>query len=1373
MTVGRAFTAAAVAAAVCLLAGGRAAAVPAPLIPPEKMLAVDEIRPGMKGVGKSVFQGTRVESFGVTVLGVLRRVDFGADLILVSIDSGPPVSRGYGVVAGMSGSPVYVGGKLIGAVAYTWAFAKRPIAGVTPIGQMLEAFQPGSSPPRRRGVLRPAQAFVLEGQRISRVVVEPSAPARRVQGELALVPVATPVLVSGVNPTTLSLLRKALEPLGLVPLTGAGAVDHVHARMEPGAAVGARLMGGDLDMTAIGTVTYVQGDVVLAFGHSLQSLGTTEMPLVAAWVHGVVPSAELSVKLASGGQVVGRITEDRAWSVGGRLGPGPRLVEAALHVRDLDREVAHDYRVEVIRNRSLTSALLTTAVAGAIDSVGVPSEGTTRVTLAVEAEGLPRLVRRNTFALEEDGGLLALLLGSSAAVMSATEELSRVLDALQNSEFGEAKLQRVAVGIELSKRRRVARLERATIAPQRVRAGEEVEITAVLRAANAGATTRVERVRIPEWCPPGRVQVGIAGGRSADWLRSRLSIADPRPQSLAQMLAQMLDRPSNDELVVQIGLPTVGIEARGQRLRDLPPAVLDVLRAVGGTKLRPLRDYTEHRTPTEWVVSGYSVATITVEGGEKDKAGRSPTPTGGPSMFEELPGGLAGLFSSLEPEAAAAGAGESDFEAGDEGKMAEDEEAPPMPSWDEVSAVGEVEVTTRAAEGERPGPPSPRGDAVGRPAMVWRLSAQKDFEQGERDGVAALSTGGLALALSPSVVGKLASQCLWPAAVAPDGSVYVGSWGDGRLYRMAADGTASVALETDDAAVQAVAVGPDGTVFAASAPSGTVWRIAPAGGPERLCRLDASNVWALARDEQGIVWAATGPQGRLYRISPRGDAEIAFVAADRHITALARGPQGTLYLATSPRGKVYALEVDGRARAVYELPNAAAQSLAVDAQGNVYVGTSPDGRVVRIEPSGAAREVLKSKGKHVLALQVAPDGMVYAAVGPQAKVYAIWPDGTWAEVYAPRGSFVAALAPDGEAKAIYLTTPDRGELARLQVQGRRSGSFQSTARDAGAGARWGAVRWHGRVPEGSAARVWTRAGDTAHPDATWTEWRPVAPGGAALAPEQRRRFLQCRVELEGEATGVPLLEAIEIAYLPANQAPEVSLSSPKGGEVWRGKQTVRWSAKDPDGDRLSYQVFWSPDQGATWIAIQAPAKPEAQPEAGKGEEGEPRPPAAGTEESADQEGKEEAEEAGKAAPTAATTLEWDTTTVADGRCWLKVVASDAAANPEEPRSGEAISRAFTVDNTPPELVLDRRRGDADPPPAGLAAYDAASFVSSAEFRVDGGEWLAASAADGIFDSGAEVIALDPARLPVGSHEVEVRGRDAAGNTAAVKLRYTR
>jgi len=1395
----------------------------APLIPRSQMMAVDELRPGMKGVGKSVFTGTKIEDFGVTVIGVLRKVDFDGDIILVRIDWGPPVSQNFGVVQGMSGSPIYVNGKLIGALAYAWPFAKEPIAGVTPIAQMLEAYQPGSSPVRLQGSLRAAEAFTFEGKEIRRGVVAPSRFAMPAIGQdtVGLVPIGTPVLVSGLSNRLIGELRKAFEPLSLVPLAGGGAMGHVDTKIVPGQAVGARLVGGDLDMTAVGTVTYVKDDVVIAFGHPMASLGTTDLPLVAAYVHGVLPSTYVSFKLASGGQTLGHFTEDRPWCIGGRLGGESSLIDAALTIKDLERTVERKYTVDVIRNRTLTSMLLVSILAGAVDSVGPPMEGTTEVRFELEAEGLPQLVRENTYTVDGGGGILALLLGTFGGAQSATGELRQILDVLQQSEFGEARLKQLSVDVELSESRRLARLEDIHIPSPIVQAGDEVPLMLTLRTSDGGLKSLTETVRIPENCPPGRVRIGVAGGRDAERVRARLQISEPRPVSMTQMVQQMLGRPSNDDLVMTLALPTVGVEARGFVLNDLPPATIDLLRSATANRLRVLRDYQEQRVKTEWVVSGSAVLSVTVDGKEKDKTGRLPSPDYAPPRYEQIGGGFIDFLTGVEGEVSS----EWRVHPLDNDEEINFDSPPSMPSWDAVESLGEgeIEVAVVAATSEkRKKDRKEKTEAIGRVASVWQLRDPKELLYGEAEGTAVLSRGGITLGPKPSELAHIDARCLWSTAVLPDGSVYVGAWVDGSLKRITPDGEIEVVLETDRAGIQSLAVSGEGVVYAAAVPGGIIYRCPRDGAPEPICELGVQNVWAMTVSPDGDIWAATGNQGKLFRVASDGTASLVLSVRDRHITCMAGGDDGTLYLGTSPLGKIYAVSLDGEVRSVGEIEKAAIQSMAVDSAGHVYVGTSPNGRVFKIEPEGAVREIFRAKGKHIQALLAMDDDVVLAASGPGARLTAIFPDENSALMYSPKAAFLADLAL-ASADQVCATVADTGNIVKLDFRGPRTGRFTSNPHDAGARARWGAVRWRGSLPAGTEIAIDTRTGATSQPDETWSPWETTGRGPGSTVHSPANRFLQCRVELTTEDANYPEIEAVEFMYLPANQMPEIKLKSPAGGELWSGRQTIRWTGRDPDRDELEYEVYWSANRGKSWMQIEAPlalageenasdaqageaddsvASPDSDGEAvsatGSGSDqdesgAETWQNMAAMSEFENQEGIEEIVESKyeefeegedafeepqeepkgdkKAPPFRATSLQWDTTEVSDGDYVLKVVASDARANPDDPRTKEVISPTVVIDNGPPELIIDRRRSDEDPAPASVTAFDEVTYITSAEIRIDKGEWLAAIPEDGIFDGQYEAIMLDEARLPGGAHVLEIRVRDAADNVGSGMLRY--
>jgi hypothetical protein len=300
--------------------------------PAADVLPLGEVRPGMEGTGRTVFQGARVEEFGVRILGVLdNAVGPRQSLILARLEGGPLAETG--VIQGMSGSPVFIDGKLVGAVAYSFPFGKEPIAGITPIGEMIEAtkvatpratsarFRPG---PGRLAAPLDRAAFVAAFERpLDGIVgVGPRGESRAAgRGGAALTPLALPLVFSGFDPATFEWARGLFSSLGFAPVVGAGGSTAASLGplpdLEPGAAVGVSLIEGDLDMSVTGTITHIDRDRVYAFGHPFYNLGPTQFPMKRAYVYSVFPSLQVSWKIATALEAVGTVDQDRATAGGG------------------------------------------------------------------------------------------------------------------------------------------------------------------------------------------------------------------------------------------------------------------------------------------------------------------------------------------------------------------------------------------------------------------------------------------------------------------------------------------------------------------------------------------------------------------------------------------------------------------------------------------------------------------------------------------------------------------------------------------------------------------------------------------------------------------------------------------------------------------------------------------------------------------------------------------------------------------------------------------------------------------------------------------------------------------------------------------------
>ena len=292
-------------------------------------MAVEELHRGMRGVGRTVFQGVQIDTFAVEILGVVQG-GLGArqDLILARLSGGPV--RVTGLIRGMSGSPVYVEGRLIGAVAYGWSFSKDPVCGITPIHQMLAIMERELAPGHQRG----GATTRIELDPAAAALVRQSGSPGEWTGPIALEPLGTPVWISGMSPAASSVLREILLPLGLHMVEAPGGQALVDAgTLEPGASLGVQLISGDMSATGIGTLTYVDGQHLLGFGHPLMLLGTTDMPMTSAYIHDILPSQALSFKIGAASLPIGAIRQDRALGIVGIMGQIPSMLPVRVDTR--------------------------------------------------------------------------------------------------------------------------------------------------------------------------------------------------------------------------------------------------------------------------------------------------------------------------------------------------------------------------------------------------------------------------------------------------------------------------------------------------------------------------------------------------------------------------------------------------------------------------------------------------------------------------------------------------------------------------------------------------------------------------------------------------------------------------------------------------------------------------------------------------------------------------------------------------------------------------------------------------------------------------------------------------------------------------------
>jgi len=563
--------------AAALVCGSAAASPP--------ILEVSGIRPGQKGYGLCDFgNGAGVQRFGVEILGVMREYAPKQDLILARL-TGNNLEKS-GVIAGMSGSPVYVEDKLVGAVAYGWPFSEEAIAGITPIASMLDIRHVPANPPVPIGAPTPSGARAQAESLVStfrggdfvtafRALVARAFPAPASGSGWA--PLAIPLSASPF-PAGDSLFSDAFERAGFLPapsgaafpaaVPAAGSALPARAAeppLRPGSSVATILISGDMTMAATGTVTWVDGGNVLAFGHPFLSMGPVEMPMADSEVIGVLPSMYRSFKFASTGKVLGSISQDRSTGILGSFGGSAAMVPVNVSIAS-ESAPTQSYQFQVVRNSMLTPILAATAI------------DTTLSTLE-KSTGERTLVWKSSIATPGRTVHYDSVFSGLNAKDQAVSAMALLTNYLMANEFHDLPIDGINVSIQHSDELKNARIIEVEPEKDRVRPGETVMIRVGLQDFRGIARHLSLALPIPAGEPPGPLTVFVGDGLSATAFDLSLFPADPR--SLEQVL-DFLDRmrPANSVnlLAYRNG---AGAVVAGQELAALPPTVFTMFSGSG------------------------------------------------------------------------------------------------------------------------------------------------------------------------------------------------------------------------------------------------------------------------------------------------------------------------------------------------------------------------------------------------------------------------------------------------------------------------------------------------------------------------------------------------------------------------------------------------------------------------------------------------------------------------------------------------------------------------------------------------------------------------------------------------------------------------
>jgi hypothetical protein len=564
------------------------------------ILPLSEVRAGMRGIAYTVFQGVRPEPMDVEVLGVLHNANGPkGDIILVRL-GGKKVEY-TGVVAGMSGSPVYVDGKLMGALAFRIGeFSKEPIAGVTPIESMLEINAldktPAADPP-------PISSAPPATTRTS----GPGTPGGIEDATNLLHPIETPLVFTGFTQDAVNRFAPQFASAGIVPVMGAGSVsnDEQPEPIEPGSSISAILVRGDLNIAATCTVTYVDPQHLLACGHPLLQFGQVDMPMTKARVLATLPSPFNAFKIVNTTEPVGAFVQDRHTGILGRFDKQPEMIPVTLTLHDANRPKQFHY--EVLNNSKLTPVAMMATLFSALQGVNDAGEDVTyRMTGSINVQGYPTVHIQNMYAPTDAGQPTAF-----AAALSLGERFGRIYQ----NPYDKAKVQGVELDFDIVRERRSAQLESARTDVTEARPGDDIVIESVLRPYRGERIVRQIPVKIPTSTPKGTLRILISDGNTLDRMRN-IGSNFGRRMDLASTIALLNKEHSNDRLYVSLLEANPQAMVEDKVMPTLPLSVMNVMEGMRGTQDMVVvgeSSVTEASTPLDYVVSGAQIITVTVK----------------------------------------------------------------------------------------------------------------------------------------------------------------------------------------------------------------------------------------------------------------------------------------------------------------------------------------------------------------------------------------------------------------------------------------------------------------------------------------------------------------------------------------------------------------------------------------------------------------------------------------------------------------------------------------------------------------------------------------------------------------------------------------
>lgn len=531
------------------------------------LMPIRDIKPGMQGIGKTVIAGDRIEEFNVEILGVQGNEATGYSIFVRLY--GDLIEKTGGVAQGMSGSPVYVDGRLVGAVAYGRVFNDPHYCFLTPIGRMLSLLDEPQSLPND------------------------------------WLPKGTALQAGGFTEQGLAYLKEKLAPLGLEAVGSSGVGTGSAKELEPGSAVGAAIMQGDLTLGALGTVTWTddKGNV-LAFGHPFMQRGNSNFYMTKVWILGVVPNMQSSYKVGNMGESIGSFTQDRASGIGGTIGNYPKTIPVFVTANDTGRGQGNSMRARVIEDERLAPAVVDAAVMNTLTkTIDRSGGGTARLHFTITGVDS----KKENLVIDREN----MYYSADALLKNVDAELTEALTILLQNKFEHVDIYGINVEAEVSDAVQIAEIQRVRALQNTVAPGEKLSIEVALKPYRGEEFTKTIQFKVPKDHTGGKLALQVRGGSSMAWiielLRKQQQEGVPaakkqeKQRTLADYVKSVNTADKNNEIIVDISTGAQQMNAQNAA----PAADAGLAGMLAGSPFK-------QKYPFDFIIDGESEITVNV-----------------------------------------------------------------------------------------------------------------------------------------------------------------------------------------------------------------------------------------------------------------------------------------------------------------------------------------------------------------------------------------------------------------------------------------------------------------------------------------------------------------------------------------------------------------------------------------------------------------------------------------------------------------------------------------------------------------------------------------------------------------------------------------